>query len=334
MGMNRNMPRHSSILGERIPMQASPLISVVIPTYNSPDYLIQTLETVLAQTFTDFEIVIINDGSTDNTAQRLEPYLKRIRLITQSNGGIGAARNRGIDAARGKYVALLDHDDLWTPEKLQLQIAYFQKHPQCSMVMTCFAESTRPDFPINAAVATHHDGLVTRPLGRFDHRKFLVMTSGIMFERERATGIRFATERDCIEDQPFFLKMYPLGPVGVVGEAPLMIYRVHSGSYSRRPDFWFNGIKKLREMDRDGEFRNYSMDQRRDLDRFLAGISRLAATVQLQSGRHEHALELFRREKIHWLRNGHWRFLTSFPFKLIACRMRIRRQNNQARPRI
>ena len=309
-------------------MHAAPRVSVVIPTYNSPDYLVQTLETVFAQTFKDYEVLVINDGSTDNTLERLKPYQNRIRLIDQTNGGIGVARNRGIDEARGKYVALLDHDDLWMPEKIEFQVNYFQRHPECCMVMASFIESNRPEYPINVAMTTLNDGLVRRPLQIFDHRKFLIMTSGIMFERERAAGVRFSIHRECIEDQPFFLKMYPRGPVGVVGQQPLMIYRVHPSSYSHRPEFWFNGIKKLREMDQCGEFSDYSKVQRHDLDRFLAGISRLAATVQLKSGLYEQALELFHLEKMHWLRTGHWRFLAGFPFKLRACRKRHDRQAN------
>lgn len=306
-------------------MRSSPLVSVVIPTYNSPGYLLQTLETVLAQTFTDYEVVVVNDGSTDNTLERLQPYRNHIRLIDQPNTGIGMARNRGIDESQGKYVALLDHDDLWMPEKLQSQVDFYQRHPQCCMVMASFAESSRPDHPVNASTAAKNNGLVHRPLHFFDHRKFLIMTSGIMFERSRADGIRFDTTRESIEDQPFFLKLYPRGPVGVVGDRPLMIYRVHPDSYSRRPDFWFNGIKALRQMDRQGAFAEYHGVFRQDLDRFLAGIARMAAVVQLQCNRPDQAAELFHAEKLHWIRTGHWRFVASLPFKLMACRRRYGR---------
>jgi glycosyltransferase involved in cell wall biosynthesis len=115
-------------------MSDRPLVSVVIPTYNQPQLLLETLQSVFAQTLTDYEIVVVNDGSTDDTLERLRPVADRIRIISQENTGIGGARNRGIAESRGKYVALLDHDDLWMSEKLEEQAGYFEKHPECSIV--------------------------------------------------------------------------------------------------------------------------------------------------------------------------------------------------------
>src|SRR5260221_5823494 len=98
-----------------------PACAVVITTYNQPESLEKALESVFAQTFMSHEIIVVNDGSTDDTALRLAKFGDRIRVITQDNQGIGAARNRGLQAATGRYVALLNLDDICHPEKLTLQ---------------------------------------------------------------------------------------------------------------------------------------------------------------------------------------------------------------------
>src|SRR5665213_1499013 len=104
------------------PAMTNPSISVVIPTYNRPDLLRETLDSVFAQTFGDYEVIVVNDGSTDTTAGRLEEmratYGERLRVITTTTGGVGAARHRGIDEARGTYVATLDHGGIWRTRRL------------------------------------------------------------------------------------------------------------------------------------------------------------------------------------------------------------------------
>ena len=103
---------------------AQPLVSVIIPAYKVARFISATLDSVLSQTFTNYEIIVINDGSpdTEELQQELAPYSHLITYITQSNQGAGAARNAGIRAARGEFVAFLDGDDLWLPEFLQQQI--------------------------------------------------------------------------------------------------------------------------------------------------------------------------------------------------------------------
>lgn len=112
-------------------MSSSPLVSVVIPAYNHRDYILATLDSVFAQDFTDYEIVVVNDGSPDDTAAVLRPLITsgRIRYYEQPNAGQGAARNRGIAEARGRFLALLDDDDLWTPDKLSWQVEELDHNP-------------------------------------------------------------------------------------------------------------------------------------------------------------------------------------------------------------
>ncbi len=107
-------------------------VSIVIPAYNAEQYLGETIESVLAQTFDDFELLIIDDGSTDNTAEIVSNYsLKdnRVKLISQENQGVSIARNTGIKIAKGEYIAFLDSDDKWLPNKLAAHIEHFEKTP-------------------------------------------------------------------------------------------------------------------------------------------------------------------------------------------------------------
>lgn len=109
-------------------------VSVIIPTFNCDRYITQAIDSVLTQTYPDYEIIVIDDGSTDKTHQVLEPYLEKIRYIYQDNQGVSVARNRGIESAQGELVAFLDSDDLFLPEKLAHQVAIFDEAPELGIV--------------------------------------------------------------------------------------------------------------------------------------------------------------------------------------------------------
>lgn len=116
--------------------EKAPLVSVVIPAYQAANCIAATLDSVLAQTFQDYEIIVVNDGSPDSVQLEtvLEPYRGRITYYRQDNQGPAGARNTGIRAARGEYIALLDSDDLWEPEHLAAQLAVLQGDPSIDMV--------------------------------------------------------------------------------------------------------------------------------------------------------------------------------------------------------
>ncbi|MCC6544913.1 MAG: glycosyltransferase [Nitrospirae bacterium] len=113
-----------------------PKVSVIIPTYNREKYIVETLESVFAQTFTDFEVIVIDDGSTDHTADILKPYLGRIIYMQKENGGPGSARNVGLKVVKGEYIAFLDSDDLWLANKLDIQVKFMDHHPEAGLVFT------------------------------------------------------------------------------------------------------------------------------------------------------------------------------------------------------
>lgn len=112
------------------------MISVIIPTYNSEKYINEALISVLRQTYTDFEIIVIDDGSTDRTKEIIENKFPGVRYFYISNQGASKARNYGIQRARGEYIAFLDADDLWLPEKLEKQLKEFNDDQELMMVFT------------------------------------------------------------------------------------------------------------------------------------------------------------------------------------------------------
>lgn len=113
----------------------SPRVSLVIPTYNRGPYIRETLESVLNQTFADYEVIVVDDGSTDGTEEVLSPYRERIRYIRQENRGAAAARNEGIRRARGSYIAFMDSDDLAAPRHLELFYDFLMRHADHAMVI-------------------------------------------------------------------------------------------------------------------------------------------------------------------------------------------------------
>jgi glycosyltransferase involved in cell wall biosynthesis len=114
-----------------------PKVSVIIPTYNRLPMLKEAVDSVLAQGFEDIELMVVDDGSTDGTAEELKRYGGRVKLLQHPvNKGVSAARNKGILHARGKYIAFLDSDDLWVKGKLKIQVAFLDDNPHYPLCYT------------------------------------------------------------------------------------------------------------------------------------------------------------------------------------------------------
>ncbi len=114
----------------------TPEISVIIPTYNRAKVLSTCIDAILAQDYTNFELIIVDDGSSDNTLELLQKYQYQLHIISQENRGVSSARNAGIAKARGKYLAFCDSDDIWMPKKLSIQHQFFQNHPEALVCYT------------------------------------------------------------------------------------------------------------------------------------------------------------------------------------------------------
>jgi glycosyltransferase involved in cell wall biosynthesis len=116
----------------------TPRVSVIVPTYNRARLVCATLESVFAQSYQDFEIIVVDDGSTDDTAAAVAAYGDRVRYLRQANRGVNPARNCGIAAARGEFIALADSDDLWEPWKLATQVKLLETYPAVGFVFSDF----------------------------------------------------------------------------------------------------------------------------------------------------------------------------------------------------
>ena len=123
-----------------------PLVSVIIPTYNSEIYLSESINSILSQSYTNFEIIIIDDGSTDNTRQLITKFGDRVQYIYQEHMGISSALNNAIKYSSGIYLSFLDADDLWTSNKLKLQLSLIMDKPEIDMVFGHISQFISPEL--------------------------------------------------------------------------------------------------------------------------------------------------------------------------------------------
>jgi glycosyltransferase involved in cell wall biosynthesis len=300
---------------------------VVIPTYNQPDFLAEALESVFAQTFRDFEVVVVDDGSTDDTPARLRACAGRVRVVRQPNAGVGAARNRGIAEARGRWVALLDHDDLWHPEKLAAQVAFMRAHPECSAVSVPYALSTAPEVPhFTPEEVAGPDGIVARPLRAWIEGRPLVITSSVLlFDRRRAAGLRYGQARGAIEDVEFLFGLFARGAFGIAGDRALAVYRLHAANASGEAEYFGAGVRHLRRLFAAGRLPEGVSVSRADVREFLDHLGRVAAMRYLNAGQRGRGLATYLRELPHQARAGRARFLALYPALLLAPRALARR---------
>jgi cellulose synthase/poly-beta-1,6-N-acetylglucosamine synthase-like glycosyltransferase len=213
----------------------TPIVSVTICCYNSEQYIAETLQSVLNQTFDHFEIVVVNDGSTDRTEEIVKSFSDpRIKYHFQANAGVGATRNRAVDLSRGKYVAFLDHDDLWEPTKLEKQIPLFETQPEVALVYSdCYfidpnGERFATYFAYQGVEPCRGDAL----LALIKHGCFMQLPSVIVSKEALVEVGKFDPRYNIVEDYDTWMKIADRHAVDYVGE-PLCSYRVHSANTSR-----------------------------------------------------------------------------------------------------
>lgn len=145
-------------------------VSVIIPAYNKAALTVKTIESVLQQTYKNVEIIVVDDGSTDDTRERLAPYCDRIQYVRKENGGACSARNMGIRLATGEYIGLLDCDDIYLPQKLELSVNYLEKNPDIGFVHTAayLIDENGRTISVHDHPQSRHIGWVSKKLLLFN----------------------------------------------------------------------------------------------------------------------------------------------------------------------
>ncbi len=210
-------------------------VSVVIPVWNGERYLAEAIESVLAQTHRDFELIIVDDGSSDATATMAEGYARldpRVRLVRQPNQGVAAARNTGLEVARSQWVACLDHDDLMLPHRLQRQIAFIAAHPEVKLfgsVCQYINEEGRPrgGHTIGTPIRSRADLDALLETGRL----IGLTHPSVMMHRDtmRALG-GYDPAMEPAEDLDLWMRVAQAGHLVLQDDAVLTRYRVHAAS--------------------------------------------------------------------------------------------------------
>lgn len=236
------------------PAQRSPLVSVIIPVFNAAGYVAAALESVFAQSFTDYEVILANDGSSDTERleQAIQPYVSQITYLTQENRGPSAARNLGIRHARGEWLAFLDSDDAWLPHYLAEQLRFLRSDPALDMV---YCDATL-EGDTDAAGKTFMQlcpstGPVTFDSLLVGQTQFI--TSGTVVRRRKvmAAGL-FDEEILCSEDHDLWLRVIHDGGKAAYHYQALLRRNVRPDSQGSAPGGLLAGeTQSLRKLDRD-----------------------------------------------------------------------------------
>ena len=224
-----------------------PRVSVLIPAYAAARFIAATLDSVAAQTYRDFEIIVVDDGSPDETKLVVDTWLARTKTpgicLRRPNGRIAAARNTGLRAATGELIALLDHDDFWTPDKLALTVAEFNAHPEGVLV------GHNLDVIQNGRVLrTERRGPAVQDM----YERLLlvgnaVSPTGATFRRDKALeigGFREDPQFNTVEDYDFWMRLSRVGPFRFIDRV-LGSYTIVPGSASRNVEYHFSNQESL-----------------------------------------------------------------------------------------
>lgn len=230
-----------------MPSQPVPSVSVVMPAYNAAKYLREAIDSILAQTYTDFEFIIINDGSTDDTRAIIQSYddPRIVYLENETNSGICVTLNKGLDAARGRYIARMDADDISLPERLAIQVQYMDAHPDiavCGTDIQVFGEGLK-DY-VFQQIHSPEDcvaGLLFNPC--LAHPSVIIRRSIL-----EANHLRYNDEFRGLEDFELWWNISKFSKLNNIA-IPLLKYRHHKGQETqKRTDALYSVSNKFRAL--------------------------------------------------------------------------------------
>ena len=206
-------------------------VSIVIPTYNRADFVREAITSVLQQDYPDVDLIVVDDGSRDDTAAVVSGFGPAVRYLYQENRGVSAARNRGVAASTGGLIAFLDSDDLWLPSKVSAQVAYFEAHPDAQACHTDEIWIRRGVRVNERRIHRKHGGwqfLASLP-------RCLISPSAVMLRRtlwDRLGG--FDETLPACEDYDLWLRLTAIAPVGFLPERLVVKRGGHADQLSRR----------------------------------------------------------------------------------------------------
>jgi len=219
------------------------MISIIIPTYNSSSFIEETIGSIAAQTRQDLELIVVDDGSTDDTVEMISGMAYPVKLVRQQNRGRGAARNNGVSQATGEYIAFLDHDDLLLPGSIAARAAYLEAHPELGWV---FTDATEFDLTGDLRLFLKQFPWLDLSQDHFCQllRGCYPLTSTVMVRTEllRLVG-GFNTDIDYGDDIELFLRLFLVSKVGMIDQ-PLTRRRIHpTQGVSSTFDRWDSRVK-------------------------------------------------------------------------------------------
>ncbi len=211
---------------------STPTVSAVLTVYNGERYLTQALDAMLSQTRPPDEVVVVNDGSTDGTARVLEGYGSAIRVVHQPNAGHPAGFNRGFREAHGEYLARCDADDIWSPHKLECQIAAIETHPQIDICFAAAETFGRTEQPF----ASHPGSGILAPedFARRLYRRNMVCSSSTVIRRATFERLGPFCEPLITEDYEYWMRALKAGAVFFYEPRTLVSYRLHDGNVTNK----------------------------------------------------------------------------------------------------
>jgi glycosyltransferase involved in cell wall biosynthesis len=211
----------------------SPLVSVITPAYNAGRFINATIESALRQTFHDFEVVVVDDGSTDDTLTRVRNFRdRRLRIIEQPHRGAPAALNTAISAARGRYIGFLDHDDIWVPTKLERHVEFLDRNPEVAVTFSWSGLIDEHDRRIDLHPAHWRGPISFRQLLEDN---VVGSSSSVVTRRSAILGVgAFDLEFPRCHDSDLLLRIALAQPKGICAiPEELTLYRRHSNQMSR-----------------------------------------------------------------------------------------------------